>query len=288
MKTAFSKFAIALVAFAALSIDASAQTSEFVVGEFPVNSSGNIASTPVVSAIGESTYFETDHSDQHANIGSPIDTTYQGAPVDEPQPVYQDHLTHRGKRTFSVLAGWDLEFASLDTPADGPFHNVNSYDRTNYAISVAAGRHYRSWLRSEIEFAIRRIGDSSEISIPEGDLNNDFELTILSLMKNAIIEWDNNSRFTPYAGLGIGISYVNMQDDLEFIDPLGVSEFSFDESDTVFSWQVIAGLGIGITERLDFVTEYRYFSTLDINFSGGGSLGRFWSNNLFFGVRREF
>ena len=190
---------------------------------------------------------------------------------------------------MSVLGGWDLDFARLDKPTDSPFQTVNSFDRTNYAISVAAGRRYRSWLRSEFEFAIRRNGESADISRDAGDLNFDFDLTVLSLMKNAIIELNNKTRLTPYGGAGIGISYVDIQNGIAFSDGLDVSEFSSDADDTVFSWQAIAGVSARITERANFVTEYRYFSTVDVDFGiGGNSLDRFWANNLFFGLRLEF
>ncbi len=205
-------------------------------------------------------------------------------------------------RTFTLLGGWN--FATADLPGDfaavgnpivsnGSPQNLSlifpSEDQeandTGFAISAAMGRRHSNRLRSEIEFAIRE----NELSrnIP-GFIATDLaaDLRAYSLMKNVIFELPNQTRFTPYAGAGIGISWIDIDATTTvFGNTTNTSEAS--ENDTVLTYQAIGGVSTRVNQSTDFVVEYRFLGTGDIEVDTLGS-APYHVNNLFLGLKLEY
>jgi len=187
-------------------------------------------------------------------------------------------------RTLTILGG--IEVGS-DPPGFGfaEFFPVAADDLERYALSLAIGRRHRNWLRTETELAFRSHNDAFALADGFGGFFAEGSDTdVISLMRNVILEWNNNSRFTPYGGMGIGVSYVNA----DSVTLIGATPFSgVDDNDTVFSWQAIAGVATKVRSNLDFVFEYRYFATADVTLDFIDS-GEFVAQNLFFGARLHF
>ena len=187
-------------------------------------------------------------------------------------------------RTLTILGG--IEVGS-DPPGFGfaDFFPIVDDDLERYALSLAIGRRHRNWLRTETELAFRSHNDAFAFSDGFGGFFAEGSDTdVVSLMRNVILEWNNNSRFTPYGGMGIGVSYVNA----DSVTLIGATPFSgVDDNDTVFSWQAIAGVATKVRSNLDFVFEYRYFATADVTLDFIDS-GEFVAQNLFFGARLHF
>ena len=187
-------------------------------------------------------------------------------------------------RTLTILGG--IEVGS-DPPGFGfaDFFPIVDDDLERYALSLAIGRRHRNWLRTETELAFRSHNDAFAFSDGFGGFFAEGSDTdVISLMRNVILEWNNNSRFTPYGGMGIGVSYVNA-DSVTLIG--GTPFLGVDDNDTVFSWQAIAGVATKVRSNLDFVFEYRYFATADVTLDFFDS-GEFVAQNLFFGARLHF
>ena len=188
-------------------------------------------------------------------------------------------------RTLTILGG--IEVGS-DPSGIGfaEFFDVADEDLERYALSLAIGRRHRNWLRTETELAFRSHNDAFALTDGFGGLLAEASDTdVVSLMRNVILEWNNNSRFTPYGGMGIGVSYVNA--DSAIITAGGGAFIAVNDNDTVFSWQAIAGVATKVRSNLDFVFEYRYFATSDITLDFFDS-GEFVAQNLFFGARLHF
>ena len=188
-------------------------------------------------------------------------------------------------RTLTILGG--IEVGS-DPSGIGfaEFFDVADEDLERYALSLAIGRRHRNWLRTETELAFRSHNDAFALTDGFGGLLAEASDTdVVSLMRNVILEWNNNSRFTPYGGMGIGVSYVNA--DSAIITAGGGALIAVNDNDTVFSWQAIAGVATKVRSNLDFVFEYRYFATSDITLDFFDS-GEFVAQNLFFGARLHF
>lgn len=215
-------------------------------------------------------------------------------------------------RTFTLLGGGN--FTAADLPGDfsaavlnpGSFFNQNSPVDTDpltilpqqdpdvgYVISLAMGRRHNRRLRSEFEFAIR--GNDQDLNFP-GFFQVDVEADVnaYSLMKNVLFDFPNQSRFTPYLGAGLGISLVEVEaqvrtsSDITFLSPTAppaTSEVS--EDDAAFTYQFIGGVATRINHAMDFVVEYRFLGTSDIELDTLGS-APYLVNNLFMGVKLEY
>lgn len=214
-------------------------------------------------------------------------------------------------RTFTLLGGWN--FAAADLPGEitsiGQLDSVdvgstatnltlpleelsliflpeNEESRdTGFAISAAMGRRHSHRLRSEIEFAVRE--NEFNRSLP-GFIATDLEadVNVYSLMKNVIFEMPNQTRFTPYAGAGIGISWLDIDAETTVFDSTTTtSELS--ENDTALTYQAIGGVSTRVNQAMDFVVEYRFLGTGDIEVDTLGS-APYQVNNLFLGLKLEY
>lgn len=74
-----------------------------------------------------------------------------------------------------------------------------------------------------------------------------------TLMLNAYYDFNRGGRFEPYVGLGVGYSNLDI-------------ELAGDED--ALAWQALAGVAIGLTDRLDLDVGYRYFNIPEADFSG--------------------
>lgn len=200
-------------------------------------------------------------------------------------------------RTFTLLGGGN--FSATDLPGNptaatpsGSFDLVpvsrEIDDDVGYVISGAMGRRHNRRLRSEIEFAIR--GNDFDLNL-SGFSPTDVEADVsaYSLMKNVIFDFPNQSRFTPYAGAGIGISLVEVESQftplVDIPTPTAASELS--EDDTALTYQFIGGVATRVNHAMDFVVEYRFLGTSDIELDTLGS-APYRVNNLFMGVKLEY
>ena len=221
------------------------------------------------------------------------------------QAIYQNNSRQRlgglfapdFSRTLTILGGLnypsagtaDIFASELDATLiepDGFESSREGLDDPGYALSFAFGRRHSNTLRSEIEVGIRGndiinntvIGFDDTPGITETE-ENVGSVNAVSLMKNFIIDFDNNSRFTPYVGAGLGVSYV----EVEFGD-----SSEFEEGQTLFSYQAIGGIATRLTSAADFIVEYRFLGTSEVEFDEFGQELAYNTSNLFFGIKLEY
>ena len=196
-------------------------------------------------------------------------------------------------RTLTILGGVNFLSDSTATDFTGQgdvFPAVigspapREVDDNGYAISFAFGRRHSHILRSEIEVAVR----GNEINQLMGDgsgSTKDGNLTATSLMKNFIIDFENNSRFTPYVGAGLGLSYI----DVEFGEASSIDgEANGGDDQTLFSYQAIGGVAMELNTVADFIVEYRFLGTSEVEFEGLGQELTYNTSSLFLGVKFEY
>ena len=116
--------------------------------------------------------------------------------------------------------------------------------------------------------------------------NVDGNLGVFAMMANAYIDLHNASPITPYVGGGIGFAVLNLSDT--FV----AGELLYAENDdTVFAYQVGAGLEIALNPMISLDVGYRYFGTdtarFESGFTGTTEL-KFESHNALVGVRVKF
>ena len=208
-------------------------------------------------------------------------------------------------RTLTVLGGLNYPSASITEdlfelgPDVSPILSDSVADievaDTGYALSFAFGRRHSRTLRSEIEVAFRSniINNVSEFAIdPIGNPGSvltfedrDGNVDVTSLMKNVIFDFHNNSRYTPYAGIGIGLSYV----DVEFGESTTIDEEpTFQDGEGAFTYQAIGGVATKLNSAADFIVEYRFLGTSEVEFDAFDGPFVYNTSSLFFGLKYEY
>jgi opacity protein-like surface antigen len=113
----------------------------------------------------------------------------------------------------------------------------------------------------------------------------DGSVTTWGFMANGWYDFVTGTPWVPTLGAGIGIANVNLE-----VDRVGSVATSYDESDTVFAYQVAVGLGYRINPKTILGFNYRYFGTSDPEFESGSfkDEGEFQTHNFEVGVRYRF
>lgn len=207
-------------------------------------------------------------------------------------------------RTLTLLGGVNYPSASInedffqdtgDVQLDVGSFGSFDVDDSGYALSFAFGRRHSRTLRSEIEVAFRNnnISRISEINVtPEDPLlpgfterteDQDGNINVTSIMKNFILDFDNQSRFTPYAGVGIGLSYV----DVELGESISLDgQPTFQDGAGAFTYQAIGGIATRLNSAADLIVEYRFLGTAEVELAGSDVA--YNTSSLFFGLKYEY
>ncbi len=194
---------------------------------------------------------------------------------------------------MSVFAGVSIPENSNVTTDD--YYNNNTYnDRIKFDPGVyvggTAGFDY-GLLRLEEELSYR-YSDIKSITDQSNGFqfqNVDGNLGALTVMTNAFIDLHNASPITPYFGGGLGFAVLDLSDTVAGAPPQGLLYHG--GSETVFAYQVGAGLEIAINRMLSLDIGYRYFATDKANFESD-SLSttnlKLESHNAVVGLRMKF
>jgi outer membrane protein OmpA-like peptidoglycan-associated protein/opacity protein-like surface antigen len=134
------------------------------------------------------------------------------------------------------------------------------------------GYGYESGLRPELALSYRR-NDLESVRLGPGftdaDGNSlegqpidgaDGQLESLSFMGNLWFDLKNSSRLTPYIGGGLGFRSVDLEIN-------GTGGLAGDDKDTVFAYQVGAGLSFALNTRLSLSLDGRYFDSDKVTLS---------------------
>lgn len=114
-------------------------------------------------------------------------------------------------------------------------------------------------------------------------------LSALGFMANAWRDFDDMGpgweNWITFVGAGIGGAIVNID-----ITDIGGTPTAFNESDTVFAYQLGAGFGYKVSPSTTVVFQYRMLGTTDMTFSDGVDMldADYLSNNMFVGVIAKF
>lgn len=123
--------------------------------------------------------------------------------------------------------------------------------------SPASDIPFYNMTRWELEYSYRANDGDSIGGLPVSST----ETLVNSLMANWLLDFKNDTYFTPYAGGGIGFANVELETAGGGVD------------DSVFAWQLMAGIGYEPESMPHTVwgLGYRYFTTDDVDISSGGT-----------------
>ena len=145
-----------------------------------------------------------------------------------------------------------------------------SFDR-GLVITAAIGRVLSETLRAEVEFGYRT-NEANEARMRESGAHGvDSDIVTLSLMANCFYDFMPGHTVSPFIGAGIGIANV----DGEVPNNNG--------KDDVFAYQLAAGVGFALTEKLKMDVQYRLFGTDNPEFKNVEA--EYITHNLLFGLR---
>lgn len=166
---------------------------------------------------------------------------------------------------FYVGATGGVSFLQ-DADNEGGGLSIESEFDTGFDVTGAVGYRFMDDFRVEGEIGYRRNNaDSLTIALPAGlgissiSSSADGDVSALSFMANGYYDVNTGTPWMPYVGAGLGVATINAD-----VKTQGVQ--IVDDDDTVFAYQIGAGIGYAFTESITATAGYRFFGTSDPEF----------------------
>lgn len=189
-------------------------------------------------------------------------------------------------------------FLGITIPNDADATAFNLNDKIEYDTNInvgGTGGYDFGWVRLEGEVSYKRAQPSRVndrlTGITYNDISNDGGLGVLAVMGNAFIDVHNPSPITPYFGGGIGFAAIHQSDTLGNSPTFQRAILYQEDDDTVFAYQVGAGLDLTLNKMFSIDLGYRYFHTATAHFNSGTPMQddlNFVSHNVAVGLRIKF
>jgi outer membrane protein OmpA-like peptidoglycan-associated protein len=168
--------------------------------------------------------------------------------------------------------------ADETTPTSGPYLTVggiyNWVDKDNvdasgttvqpkfkggWGVLGAGGYEWGRGLRTELEVSHRE-NKGSYLNTSATPLNGKRMDT--ALMVNVLFDFNNDSKFTPYIGGGMGIDWVKLSN----VSTAGSPVYNGDSHR--FAWQGIVGAAYALNANLKLIGEFRYLGSQHHQYNG--------------------
>jgi opacity protein-like surface antigen len=204
-------------------------------------------------------------------------TTTAGYPLDLISSSKQSVDTS-WKTGFVVGGNWGVDWGNFRTEIELAYRQNTSgksaHVQTQYKLTEVA--HFPT---GDVKYGPYTLGSRDDHE------KADLTMRAYSLMANAWYDFHDVSLggFTPYVGGGIGVAEVQMGGYLGH--PI------FEKNETVFAWQVGAGVSMPVADNLALFVDYRYFAAdnaklkLEPGFNGGNINADFDSHSVLVGLR---
>ena len=111
--------------------------------------------------------------------------------------------------------------------------------------------------------------------------------SVLSFMLNGMLDFGDDDGLSGFVGGGAGMARVKANNQRVFDN----SAPFFDDSDSRFAWQAIAGVRQAVTDNIDVTLKYRFFNVDKVRmvaFNGQDTETRFRSHSLLGGLTFNF
>lgn len=188
----------------------------------------------------------------------------------------------------------DGEFSGAVAGADTEI----DYDN-GIGVYTTLGFAYGNGWRTELEYSYRD-NDARHITSDGAgfsgftDVNGGVEAH--AVMVNVLRDFETGNNVTPYLGAGFGAASLNAEyfGDSGPNAAFGLTPIAINDNNKSFAYQGIAGLAVDLAENLVLDLSYRYFATLNAEFTGtvnGNPIGLqqdFDTHSVFAGLRWNF
>jgi len=165
------------------------------------------------------------------------------------------------------------------TDSTAPGVTIELESDMGVALGIALGYSFSNNTRIEGELTYQMNDIDQENMIGVG-LAAAGDTSALAFLLNGYYDFVSNSKWTPFISAGIGIAKIEVDDFSVFGTLIG------SDDDTVLAYQVGAGVGYAVNEKVTIDLKYRYFGTSDPKF--GTTEAEYSSHNFYFGIRRSF
>jgi outer membrane protein OmpA-like peptidoglycan-associated protein len=155
----------------------------------------------------------------------------------------------------------------------------------NLREALALGYEWADGLRIEGELA-HRFNQTGAI---DGGPESDSDFQMWSAMANILFDFNPDGSYHPYVGMGVGFTETDAY-IVGFPGSIVVpgNLVQVHDDDTVFTWQVMAGVGWELTQRLTLDTEYRYVSVGPADYENGVNVDALAGHEAWVGLRYSF
>ena len=175
------------------------------------------------------------------------------------------------KMGFGYLKGYDAQSVYWDDEdkhiSSDDSNKIGMGSDTVFGGGIAVGYDFKRMgvpVRAELEYAV--FGDAkSKRTVRKDWLSGDYRTSIgiQTLFANAYYDFHNSSAFTPYVGLGLGLSFVEMKGKYNgtWNSPWGSASYSDSygtKSTTNFAWNLGGGVSYAITNQIGLDLGYRF------------------------------
>lgn len=151
---------------------------------------------------------------------------------------------------------------------------VTASYKTGFGLNLNAGYNFDGG-RLEGEFGYKK-ADVDKLSALGSSVSlSGTDATVMSYMVNGYYDIKTESAVTPYIGAGLGLINAEMNDN------------GYKKDDTVFGYQIIAGVGISVNKNVTLDISYRFQGAAS-DFNIDGSDVSYMSSNILGGVRFNF
>jgi opacity protein-like surface antigen len=189
--------------------------------------------------------------------------------------------------------------ADTDVPSTDFFTNESYNDRVEFdpGINIGGTGGYDFGivrLESELSYKHSTIKTITDQTTGIRFRNPNGEIEVMAFMFNGFIDLHNNSQLTPYLGGGVGLASIYLSDTYGITTSGGTSNITRlygAGNDTVFAYQVGAGLDIALNRRFSLDVGYRYFGSNRADFNSDldiSSSMRFVSHTSTLGFRYRY
>ncbi|MEN8135082.1 MAG: outer membrane beta-barrel protein [Thermodesulfobacteriota bacterium] len=182
------------------------------------------------------------------------------------------------EKTYMSANFFGLGFFNNSKAANSstPTTNYNIEADTGFAVGAAVGYDFYGYLRIEGEIAYQN-NPLTKAKTAGGDIVLHEDIDSLSFLTNLYCDFTNHSLWTPYLSAGLGAALVNVDDNTGYVG---------NAYDSVFAYQVGAGLAYTFTQELTLELKYRYFATTNPVFKNIEM--EYATHNVYVGMRYSF
>lgn len=166
---------------------------------------------------------------------------------------------------------------------DGVDHITGDVDLDNgYQLSIAVGKRFTDYLRSEIELGYSR----SDLDIIAADGLGSYEVTgeikTVTGLVNGYVDLMPGENINPFVTAGIGVA----RHTGEITSIAGIGLDGVDANATVFAYQLGIGATVNVKKNTNMQIGYRYQGTSDADFDGMDT--KYGAHALRAGLRFDF